>query len=109
MVELAAAIGILTLTTIPLAFAFIHEANLCRAYYYKAVAMQIVDGEMERLFAGEWRAFEPGEHVYEVKAESAKILPPGEFKLTLNDDGARLEWRRNGRVNSTVVREARFK
>jgi hypothetical protein len=55
--EAVIALGILAVTLIPLAFAFMQEIKLCRAYYYKAVALEIIDGEMEVLAAGEWRAF----------------------------------------------------
>ena len=108
--ELVVAMGILTVTMLPLAFSFVSEMKLCRAYYYRAVAMEIVDGEMEILAAGEWRAFEPGTQTYAVRAESAKVLPPGRFVLIVENERVRLEWLPDKKdKGGRVVREARLK
>ena len=108
--ELVVAMGILTVTMLPLAFSFVSEMKLCRAYYYRAVAMEIVDGEMEILAAGEWRAFKPGTQTYAVRAESAKVLPPSRFVLTLEKERVRLEWLPDKKnKGGRVVREARVK
>ena len=108
--ECAVALGILAAVMLPLAFAFLHETKLCRAYYHKAVALEIIDGEMEALAAGEWRTFQPGEQPYPVRAASATNLPPGKFLLTLGDDRARLEWIPDARnQGGTVSREAKVK
>jgi len=107
MVELVAALAILTAVMIPLAFGFAQETRLFKSYYERAVAMEIVDGEMEILAAGEWRAFKPGAQTYPVLAESVKNLPPGRFTLTLQGKRIRLEWapEKPGH-GSKVVREA---
>ena len=108
--ELVVAMGILTVTMLPLAFSFVSEMKLCRAYYYQAVAMEIVDGEMEILAAGEWRAFKPGTQTYAVRAESAKVLPPGKFLLTVEKERVRLEWLPDKKdKGGRVVREAKVK
>ena len=60
LIETAVAVSILTLTVIPLSFLLNEERAACRAGYYRAVAMEVVDGEMEILAAGEWRAFKQG-------------------------------------------------
>jgi len=91
--ELVVAIAILGLTLIPLSFGYLQEAQLCRIYYHEAVAMEIVDGEMEILAAGAWRAFNEGQHDYRVRAEAAKNLPAGRWLLTRTDKLVRLEWR----------------
>jgi len=102
--------GILTLTMLPLAFSFMQESRLCRAYYYKAIAMEIVDGEMEVLAAGEWRAFKPGQQDYRVSCTSATNLPPGTFHLTLTDERVRLEWSPTAHGHGgPVVREVNLK
>lgn len=106
--EMVIALCILVLTMLPLAFAFRHETRLLKAYYFRALAMEIVDGEMEVLAAGEWRAYSPGEQRYPVTAIAATNLPPGEFVLTLHEGRARLEWipqKRNhgGRVAREVA------
>ena len=105
--ELAVAMAILAAVMIPLSFAFQQEMKLCRAHYHDAVVMEIVDGEMEILAAGEWRAFKEGSQPYPVRAEATKNLPPGQFVLTVSGKKLRLEWRparpRDGRK---MTREA---
>jgi hypothetical protein len=107
--DLIVAMSILVIAALPLAFAFEQEARLCRAYYNRAVAMEIVDGEMEILAAGEWRAFSEGEHPYPVKAVAASNLPAGRFLLTVRGQMLRLEWKpEKRRVGSSVAREVRL-
>ena len=93
LTEVSIALAIFVVAGLPLAFAFVQEARLCRAYYFEAVAREIVDGEMEILVAAKFPGTSPGGQPYVVKAESAANLPPGEFVLTLTDDRARLDWR----------------
>lgn len=108
--EAVIALGILVAVMIPLSFGFRQEAKLFRAYYYKAAALEIIDGEMEVLVAGEWRAFPPGRQNYITRAASATNLPPGAFVLTLAEGRARLEWIPQARnVGGTVVREVKLK
>jgi hypothetical protein len=104
------AIAMLALALIPIAFAFVQETEQCRALYYRAVAMEIVDGEMEILAAGEWRAFTLGQHAYAVQAEAVTNLPPGAFQLTLDENRVRLEWIPGARSSGgRVVRELKLK
>jgi hypothetical protein len=105
MLELVVAIGILLIVMLPLAYSFTEEQRLARSYYYRAIAMQIVDGEAEILAAGGWRAFPKGQHSYAVSGRAATNLPPGRFTLAINDEEARLEWRPAGlRQGGTVFR-----
>jgi len=90
--EWVVAMGILSAVMLPLAFSFSQESKHCRASYYRALAMEIVDGEMEVLAAGEWQTFNPGEHPYPVSAASATNLPPGTFRFTRGEDRLLLEW-----------------
>ena len=92
ILEVAVAASILGIAVT--AFAGIHwsEQKMARECYYRAVSMQIVDGEMERLVAGEWKAYAEGSHEYDVIAESAGNLPPGRFMLTVGKKSVRLEW-----------------
>ena len=92
MTDATFAIGILALAVLPLAYSFNQERKLLRAHYQHAVAMQIVDGEMEILAAGEGRAAREGHQPWPVRAEAAKNLPPGRFLLTRRGDLLRLEW-----------------
>ena len=92
---------------LPLGFSFVEEQHVCRVYYWRAVAMEAVDGEMEVLAAGEWRTFAAGEHPYVVHSESAKFLPPGKFVLRVRERSLRLEWRPDKMRNGVpVIREA---
>lgn len=92
VLDLVVAIGILMVTMLPLAYSFAKEQRLARGYYYRAVAMEIIDGEMELLLAGEWRAFPAGRQAYSVRAEAATNLPPGHFHLSILQDKLQLEW-----------------
>jgi hypothetical protein len=95
---------------LPIAYSFDAEKRAARATYDHAIAMEIVDGEMEVLLAGEWHAFPPGTHPYSVKAESLTNLPPGQFTLTLQTNKIRLEWKPSmTRRGGPVVREATLK
>lgn len=107
--ELVVAISIVALTVFPLALAFLNEQKLCRAYFHRAVAMEIVDGEMEALVAGDWRSFARGTHPYTPKANAVAALPPGRFELTVNDRVVRLEWTPARRdQGGRVVREVKL-
>ena len=92
MVELLVAMAILGGVLLPLAYSFVSERRLARSYYQRAVAMEIVDGEMEALLAGGWRAFATGTHDYTVHAGAATNLPPGRFVLSVQPDKLRLRW-----------------
>ena len=107
-IELIVAVAILLGALLPLAYSLSSEKRFARAAYQHAVAMEIVDGEMEALLAGEWRGFTPGAHEYQVRAQAARNLPPGHFLLTLDSSKLRLEWRKDGKPNPSVVREAKL-
>jgi hypothetical protein len=92
MVELLVALALVLGVLLPLAYSFVSERRLARAYYQRAVAVELVDGEMEVLMAGQWRAFSPGTHDYQVHAGAATNLPPGRFVLTVQTDQLRLRW-----------------
>ena len=108
--EVVIAMGLLTFAMLPLAFSIVREQKLTRAYFNGAIVMEIIDGEMEALMAGEWRAFMPGAQTYPVRAEAARSLPPGKFVLTLASDRVRLEWlpEKTGK-GGKVVREGKVK
>ena len=93
LIELLVAVGLLTGALLPLAYSISSEKRLARACYQRAVAMEIVDGELEALAAGQWRTFSPGSQEYQPRAGAAVNLPPGKFLLTLQGKKVRLEWR----------------
>jgi hypothetical protein len=92
LAELIVAIGIVAVTVLPLAYSVSHEHQFLRGCYNRAVAMEIVDGEMEVLAAGEWHAFKEGTQPYPVQAGSLTNLWPGQFQLTVTGKRLRLEW-----------------
>ncbi len=91
-IELVVAIAILAVVMLPLGGAWYHETKMLRAYYRDAVAMEILDGEMEVLAAGEWQSFPEGRHELKPTAHAATNLPPGHFVLTREVQRMRLEW-----------------
>jgi hypothetical protein len=110
IIELLIAIAVITIAFFPLAASFLGEQKVCRAYYQRAAAMEIVDGEMEVLVAGAWRDYPIGAQPYRPRAESVSALPPGRFELTVQTDRVRLTWVPNGRhQGGRVVREVKVK
>jgi hypothetical protein len=95
---------------LPFAYSFAAERRIALASYQRAVAMEIVDGEIEVLVAGEWRAFPPGTHDYPVHAGAAINLPPGRFTLTVQPGKVRLHWQPARKDHGgAVTREALVK
>ena len=110
MTEMVMAMAILVIAMLPLSFSVNSDARLFRATYHRAVAMEIVDGEMEILAAGEWRNFPEGAHPYTVRANAAANLPPGQFQLTRTGRHLRLEWSSTKKQGiGPVVREVTVK
>jgi type II secretory pathway pseudopilin PulG len=93
IVELLVAIAILSSVALPIAYSIGSERRFARSMYQRAVAMELVDGEMEALAAGEWRHFKSGAHNYIIKSSALTNLPPGAFVLTVRPERIRLEWR----------------
>jgi hypothetical protein len=110
MTEMVVAMAILVVAIVPLAFIYPQEQKLLRSSYQRAVAMEIVDGEMEVLLAGEWRSFKEGTQTYPFHAESAKNLPPGRAELTVTKKHLRLDWMPEQKSSGgEIVREADLK
>jgi hypothetical protein len=106
VLECVVALGILITVMIPISFSFVSEHRACRASYYHAVAMELVDGEMEILRAGEWRQFPRGSQAYVITSAAAKNLPPGKLLLTVEEHAIRLEWQPAGKdQGGKVTRE----
>ncbi len=110
MVDLFVGMAILALAILPLAYSYVRETRLLRAEYFRGVAMEIVDGEMEVLAAGEWRNLPEGAQPYAVHARAAANLPPGHFRLIRTGAHLRLEWTSDQRQGiGPVVREITVK
>jgi hypothetical protein len=111
MAELLIAMAMMVGVLLPLAYSITSEKRLARTAYQRSVAMEIVDGEMEILAAGEWRSFGQGQHEYPIHALAATNLPPGPFLLTVGAEQLRLEWKPNAKKygGAVVFREAKIK
>lgn len=104
------ALALLLGAFLPLAYSLASEKRLARSLYQRAVAMEIVDGELEVVAAGQWRSFGPGPHEYPVTAMARTNLPPGQFRLTIAGNLVRLEWIPESRHSGgKVAREVRVK
>ena len=108
MIELVVAIGILTTALLPFAYSYMNEQHQCHMAYVRAIAMELVDGQMEILAAGRWREVGgDGVYDYPVNAGAARNLSPGKFTLTVHGRQLRLEWRPdNPRQCRPIIREA---
>lgn len=106
--ELVVAMAILATASLPLGYSILHERQLLRASYHRAVAEQIVDGEMEILVAGEWRMIPEGIQDYHVRAAAATNLPPGRFRFTRHEKQLRLEWLPARHPNGAIQREVKL-
>jgi hypothetical protein len=102
-IDLAMAMLILSVAILPLAFSFAKERDVLRVDYCRAVADEIVDGEMEILAAGDWKNLPNGSNVYKVHSSAAEKLPAGHFELTKNSHSLRLEWLPDKRRGIGVV------
>jgi hypothetical protein len=110
MVDLFVGMAILAVAILPLAFSYVKETRMLRAEYFHGVAMEIVDGEMEILAAGEGRSLPDGSRPYTVHSRAATNLPPGHFQLTKTGRRLRLEWVTDQRQGiRPVVREVDLK
>jgi hypothetical protein len=111
MAELLIAMAMMVGVLVPLAYSITSEKRLARTAFHRAVVMEIVDGEMEILAAGEWRTFSPGKHEYAIHALAATNLPPGQFLLTVSTNKVRLEWQPKAKKygGAVVFREAKIK
>src|SRR6185369_884608 len=107
MTELMIGIAILGIAVIPLAYSFAKEHRYLRSCYQRAVVMEIVDGEMEILLAGDWRTYSNSLHTLTTHAQSATNLPPGKLQLTVAGKNLRLEWLpEQSNQGGKIVREA---
>jgi hypothetical protein len=110
MTEMVVAMALLIFALMPLAYSFAKEQRYLRSCYQRAVAVEIVDGEMEVLLAGEWHAFKDGVHEIRPRGGASTNLPPGKFELTVAGPRLKLEWQPGVKDHGgKVVREATAK
>jgi hypothetical protein len=110
LAEMVVAMAILTIAVLPVGFSLISDTKVFRATYQKAVAMEMVDGEMEILAAGAWRDLPEGSRPYTIHANALTNLPPGQFLLIRTGNHLRLEWTAAKHAGiGPIVREATVK
>jgi hypothetical protein len=110
MLDLAIALSLLAVAMMPVAFSFARETRSIQGEYYRAAAMEIVDGEAEILAAGAGKNYPDGAHDYDVHSKAAPALPEGKFTLTKTGSHLRLEWKADHAAGlGAVVREVTLK
>lgn len=81
-VDLLIAIGLVVLGVLPLGFGFVHHRKLVRDATTRAIVLELLDGEMEILAAGEHRSFTNAVQTFPLKGAAVLNLPPGTCTLT---------------------------
>ena len=107
--ELVVGMAILVIAVLPIGYSLLSDARALRLGYQHAVAMEIVDGEMEILAAGQWHSFPEGTNTYSVHSVAATNLPPGQFRLVRTGNHLQLEWRADPPRKGNVMREVTVK
>ena len=98
--------AIIALATMPLAYSFFQEQQVLKTSYQKALVIELIDGEMEILMAGEWRTFNEGPQPFVLHGRAVANLPAGSAQLTVTGQKLRLEWTQaNGKTATRVIRE----
>ncbi len=90
--DVAIALTVLTLVFIPLSVSSSGGLDLARRHYFEAVALQLIDGEMDVLLAGERRKYTLGEYGITPVGEAVQNLPEGKFVLTVKQKQLTLTW-----------------
>jgi len=90
--DVAIALTVLALVFIPLSVSSSGDLDLARRHYFEAVALQLIDGEMDVLLAGERRKYTTGEHRIKPVGDAVQNLPEGKFVLTVQDEKLTMAW-----------------
>ena len=90
--DVMVAIVILMLVFIPLTVTSSRKLDLARRHHVEAVVLQLIDGEIDVLLAGEHKKYNFGEHRITPAGEAAEDLPKGDFILTLKKKQLSLVW-----------------
>jgi hypothetical protein len=107
VIETVVAMAVVAIALLPLMGSYAGIQKSFRHSYQHAVAMELVDGEMEVLLAGEWHNFAAGPQPYMLHGAAATNLPPGKTVLTITGNRVRLEWMPDQHgVGGGVTREA---
>jgi hypothetical protein len=109
-IDMVVAIAIFAAAIMPVGYAFARERKVLKVEYYRSVALEIVDGEMEILAAGGTGNYHEGTQAFAVKSHAATVLPPGNFQLIKTGPHLRLEWIPAQKTGiGTIAREVTLK
>lgn len=105
--DLVVALAILAMAVLPMGVHFGRETAAARENYRRAVAMELVDAEIEILRAGEWKRLHEGTQEWNLDGRAAGNLPGSRLLAHRHDRSVRLEWfsRTNARLPQ-VIRKA---
>jgi hypothetical protein len=104
-VDLLAAVALLCVALLPLAYSFINDRRAIRDTYERAVAMQLLDGEMEILVAGAGRQYPLGTNELTLTGNAVTNLSSRHALLLVQPGKFRLEWHPARLEHPTVIRE----
>lgn len=90
--ELIVAMAIFVIALLPMAHLLLREHRIARLQFNRAVAGEILDGELEILLAGEWKTLQPGTQELVVHAQAVRSLPPGRFEVSFAHPRLQLTW-----------------
>jgi len=90
--DVVLAVSILILLFIPFGVTSSGKLDLARRQHFEAVALQMIDGELDVLLAGERQKYPLGEHKITPPGEAVKTLPVGEFILIVKEKQLSLAW-----------------
>lgn len=94
MVEIIAAMMILSVVIAVVTVNAAMERRRMRALYHRSVAEQVLDGYRDILAAGAWRQYSDGQHSMEIDATAFQALPDGDTILRIS--------RRKGHVSFSL-------
>jgi hypothetical protein len=109
-VDLLVAIALVMLAVLPLAYGLVGERRLLDAELRHAALVELLDGELEVLLAGDWTTRPEGESDIPLTGAGAMNLAAGRCVLVKTGNHLRLEWRsekHNGGVSVTKEAIAR--
>jgi hypothetical protein len=104
-IDMLVAMTLLILAIFPIAYSFNLDRKAMNRGYERAIAMELVDGEMEVLLAGTWRNYPPGTNQIQFTGQAAANLPTAQATLFITSKSLRLEWRPLERSSKGISRE----
>ena len=90
--DLMLAVSILMLLFIPFGVTSSGKLDLARRQHFEAVALQMIDGELDVLLAGERQKYPLGEHKITPPGAAVKTLPVGEYILVVKENQLSIAW-----------------